>query len=115
MTSPSTASMSSIQCINLKMATSGGLTQEMKRRAALVALAAKHRNLDIAIFLNVSSPSVFKVREQLSDSDREVASVAKRKRHLQRSDVVRTAEFVQLVQDIVNDDASKSTKPVAKQ
>lgn len=76
MTSPLTASMSSIQCINLKMATSG-LTQKMKRHAALVALAANRRNLDIAIFLNASRSFIFKVREQLLDSDGEIAFVTR--------------------------------------
>lgn len=58
------------------MATSG-LTQKMKRRAALVALAANRRNLDIAIFLNASRSFIFKVREQLLDSDGEIAFVTR--------------------------------------
>lgn len=41
--------------------------------------------------------------------------MAKQKKCLQRSDVFRTPEFVQLVQDIVNDDASKCTRAIDTQ
>lgn len=77
-------------------------------------------DLDIDIFLNCVKPwmceaFIFKVRKQPSDSGGNVRSVAKRRKHSQRSDVVGTAEFAQQVQDIVNNDSSNSMWIIALQ
>lgn len=96
------------------MATSNH-TQEMKRHAVLVALAANHSDSEIANFFKVARSFVFKVRNELKASGGDVLSVAKRKKHSKRSDVVRTAEFIQQVQDIIINDPRKSMRAIAKQ
>lgn len=80
----------------------------MKRHTVLVALAADHSDLDIATFLTLSRSFIFKLRKQLSDSDGDVASVAKRK----RSSAVRCRQDDQ---SLVNDVPSKSTRAITKQ
>ena len=50
---------------------------------------------------------VHKVRRDLEASDSNVESVAKRRKHKRRSDTVRTPQFVQQVQDIIDEDPSK--------
>ena len=55
------------------------LTQEMKRHAVIVALTAKHTDLEISNFLNVARSFVYKVRMELEINDGNVSPVAKRK------------------------------------
>ena len=43
-----------------------------------------------------------------------VESIAKRKKHKARSDRVRTLYFVQQVQDIIDEDLSKSIKAISR-
>jgi len=43
-----------------------------------------------------------------------VESVAKHKKHETRSDKVRTSQFVQKVQDIIDEDPSKSIRTISK-
>ena len=45
------------------------LTQEMKRHAVIVAIHAKHSDLEISQFLNVAWSFVHKVRRELEASD----------------------------------------------
>ena len=59
----------------------------------------KYRN-----FFNVARFFVHKVRRELEASDGNVESVVKRRKHKLRSDTVRTSQFVQQVQDIIDDD-----------
>ena len=65
------------------------LTQEMKRHAVIVAVHAKHSNLEISQFFNVTRSFVHKVRRELEASDGNVGSVVKRRKHKPRSDSVR--------------------------
>ncbi|KAM3183277.1 hypothetical protein ACTXT7_010668 [Hymenolepis weldensis] len=59
---------------------------EMDRHAAIVSIKAKHRNLEIARFLQVTTSSVCKVRKELSENNAdELAATSKRKQHYQRS------------------------------
>jgi len=58
--------------------------------------------------LNLAQSFVHKVRQELEVSDDNVESVAKRKKHKARSDIVRTSQFVQQVQGIIDEDPSKS-------
>ena len=62
------------------------LTQEMKRRAVIVAIDAKHSDLEISQFFNVAQSFVHKVRRELEASDGNVESVAERRKHKHRSD-----------------------------
>lgn len=91
------------------------LTQEMKRHAVLVALAANHGDSEIADFLNVARSFVFRIRKQLLVSGGNVSSAAKRKKYSPRSDIVRKVEFVQQVQGIINENPSKSMRAIANQ
>lgn len=95
--------------------TSSNQTREMKRHAVLVALAANHSDSEIANFFKVARSFVFKVRNELKASGGDVSSVAKRKKHSKRSDIIRTAEFIQQVQDIILNSPSKSMRAIAKQ
>jgi len=80
------------------------LTQEMKRHAVIVAIHANHSDLKISRFLKVARFFVNKVRRELEVSDGNVESVAKRKKHETRSDKIRTSQFVQKVQGIIDED-----------
>lgn len=44
------------------------------------------------------------VRKQLPTFSEDISFITKRKKHCQQSDVVRTAEFVQHVQELIIDD-----------
>lgn len=66
------------------------LTQEMKRHVVLIALAAHHSDLETATFLVVAKSFVYKVGTQLMCCGSGVVSVVKRKRHCQRSNIIRT-------------------------
>ena len=50
----------------------------MKRHAVIVAIHAKHSDLEISQFLNVTRSFAHKVRQELEASDGNVESVAKR-------------------------------------
>ena len=62
------------------------VTQEMKRHAVIVAIHAKHSDLEISQFFNVARSFVHKVRRELEASDGNVESVAKHRKHKPRSD-----------------------------
>ena len=80
------------------------LTQEMKRHAVIVVIHTKHSDLEISQFFNVTRPFVHKIRRELEASDGNVENVAKHRKHKPRSDAVRTPQFVQQVQDIIDED-----------
>lgn len=91
------------------------LTQEMKRHAVVIALAANRSDSEIASFLKVTRSFVLKVRNELEASGEDASPVPKQKKHSKQSDNIRTAELVQQVQDIINQDPKKSSKAIAKQ
>ena len=86
----------------------------MKRHAVIVAIHVKHSDLEISQFFNVTRSFVHKVRRELEASDGNVESVAKRRKHKPRSDTVRTPQFVQQVQDIIDEDLSKSIRAISR-
>ena len=69
----------------------------MKRHDVMVAIRAKHSNLEISQFFN--DASLF---------------VGKRRKHKLRSDIVRTPQFVQQVQDNIVEDPSKSIRAISR-
>lgn len=60
-------------------------------------MARKTKQVVIASFLKMTRPFIFQVRNWEETSIRDMSFVAKRKIYSQQTDVVRTAEFVQLV------------------
>ena len=89
------------------------LTHEMKRHAVIVAIMAQHTDLQIAQFLKVARSFVYKVRKELEVSDGKISAVAKRKKSQERSDSIRTPEFIQHVQNIVDERPHKSMRSIA--
>ncbi|XP_025161974.1 uncharacterized protein LOC112590242 [Harpegnathos saltator] len=90
------------------------ITQEMKRHAVIIAICAKHTDLEISNFLNCARSFVHKVRRELEASASDVETVAKRKKHEERSDTTKNTQFVQQVQEIVDESPSKSMRAIAR-
>ena len=90
------------------------LTQEMKRHAVILSLAAGHADSEISAFLKVTRSFVFKVRRELGAARGDVATVSHRKRHCRRSDI-RTPEFVSSVQAAIDEDPGKSMRALARE
>ena len=86
----------------------------MKRHALIVAIHAKHSDLEISQYFNVARSFVHKVRRELEASDGNVESVAKRRKHEPRSDTVRTLQFVQKIREIIDEDPSKSMRAISR-
>ena len=91
------------------------LTQEMKRHAVIVALKAEHSDLEISRFLKVARSFVYKVRKELEAKNGNVSPVSKCKKHSKRSDITRTLEFIQQVQQTIDDNPRKSMTSLAKE
>ena len=62
----------------------------MKRHAVIVAIHAKHSNLEISKIFNVTRSFVYKVSRELEAFDGNAESVTKRRKHKPRSDTIRT-------------------------
>ena len=58
------------------------LTNEMKRRAVIVALKADHGDLEIARFLRGARSFVLKIRKELEKENDNVMPVSKRKKNI---------------------------------
>ena len=86
----------------------------MKRHVVIVAIHAKHSDLEISQFFNVARSFVHKVRRELETSHGNVESVARRRKHKPLSDTVRTPQFVQQVQGIIDEDPSKSIRVISR-
>ena len=86
----------------------------MKTHAVIVAIYAKHSDREISEFLNVARSFVHKIHRELEASNGNVESVVKRRKHKPRSDTVRTPQFVQQVQDIIDEDLSKSIRAISR-
>ena len=87
------------------------LTQEMKRYAVIVAIMAEHSNLQIVQFAN---RCVLPLLQLFEDNNGQISSVTKRKKHQQCSDSIRTLEFIQQVQNIIEESPHKSMRSIAK-
>ena len=90
------------------------VTQEMKRHVVIIAICAKHTDLEISNFLNCARSFVHKVRRELEASASDVETIAKLKRHEECSDITRNTQFVQQVQKIVHESPSKSMGAIAR-
>ena len=91
------------------------LTHEMERHAVIVSLAANHTDSVIAEFLNVARSFVHKVRKELEASNGDFSSVSERKKHSRRSDAVRSSDFVEEIQNVIDADPSKSMRAIAEE
>ena len=76
-------------------------------------LYTRNSDLEISQFLNVAQSFVQKVRRELEASDGNVESLAKRRKHKPRSDTVTTPQFAQQLQDIIDEDPSKSIRAIS--
>ena len=69
----------------------------------------KYRN-----FLMLPDRLFTKVHRELEASDGKAESVAKRRKHKPLSEIVRTSQFVQQVQDIIDEDSSMSIRAISR-
>ena len=90
------------------------INNEMKRHAVIVSIKAKHSNLEIARFLKVARSFVCKVRKELNENNGDELATSKRKQHCQRSDSLRTPEFVRRVHGMIDENLGKSMRHLAK-
>ena len=86
-----------------------------KRHGVLLAMRAGRTNKEISEFLNISIRMVQNVRKELEDSGFDYEATAERKSHDRRSDAVRTPEFVEEVQELINNDPGKSMRAIARE
>ncbi|XP_052823177.1 uncharacterized protein LOC128247605 [Octopus bimaculoides] len=77
------------------------LTQEMKRHGVNVVIKAEHSDLEISQVLKVARSFVYKVCMELETEDGNVSPVSKHKKHYKCSEIIRTPEFIQQVQQIM--------------
>ena len=80
----------------------------------LVTNHAKQENASIAKFLKVDKSWVWGVRKKFEESEGEYGAIAERSTHKQWSDCVRTPEFVAKVQEMIDIDAGKSIRSIAR-
>ena len=86
----------------------------MKRHAVIITICAKHTDLEISNFLNCTRPLVHKVCHELEASDGDTLFVAKRKKHNECSNTIRTIQLIQQIQAIVVENPSKSIRAVTR-
>lgn len=86
-------------------------TQEMKRNAIIVILKAGYRDLEISRFLKFASSYI---RKELAIDDGNVSPVSNRKKHSKRADLIRTFEFIQQVEQVIDDNPRKFMRSLAK-
>lgn len=91
------------------------LTNEMKRHAVIVSLAAGHTDSEIATFLKVARSFVFKVRTELGAAKGDGAEASQRKQVCRRSDSIRNAEFVSRVQSVIDENPGKSMRSLGRE
>ena len=75
------------------------LTLEMKIHSMLLEVVTNHGNLKRANFLKVPKVVMFKVRNDLKASNRDMSSVAKRKKYCIESNIIRMVKFVQQINE----------------
>ncbi|UYV70338.1 TRAF4 [Cordylochernes scorpioides] len=91
------------------------LTQEMKRHAVIVSLAAGHTNSETAAFLNVAPSFVFKAQRELGTTKGNVAEVSQRKRHCRHPDSIRKPDLKSRVLAAIDEDPGKSMRALARE
>lgn len=70
------------------------LTNETKSHVVIVALKARHGDLEISCFLKVLGSFVHKTWCEFEKEDGRILSVLKNKKHYKCSDSSRTPEFI---------------------
>ena len=83
-------------------------------KAVLFATCARHNNATIAKFFDLTTTSVWKVRNQLKKSGGDYETVAKRSNHPRKSDHLRTAKFINRIKNAIDKDPGKSMHAIAK-
>ena len=91
------------------------ITEEMKRGAVLSALSAGRTPKEIAEFHKVALSFVYKIKGRVDDANDPGDISAKRKKYDRHSDSIRTPEFVARVQEMVDNDPSKSMNALCKE
>ena len=86
------------------------IPQSWKRKSVLVG----HDNSSIVKFLKVDKSWVWRVRKKHEKSKGDYEAIAQRSTHKQRSDSVRTPEFVAKVQKMIGIDPDKSIRSIAR-
>ena len=90
------------------------VTEEMKRAAVLSALHAGRTPKEIADFHKFALSFVYKIKGMVDNAEDTDDISPKRKKHDRRSDAIRTPQFVARVQEMVDNDPSKSMNALAK-
>lgn len=90
------------------------ITQEMKRHALIVSLAAGHSDFKMGAFLNVAMSFVFKVRRELDAASGDVATVSHKKRHCHRLVIIKTPAFISSVQAAIDEDHGQSIRAIGR-
>lgn len=86
-----------------------------KRHGILLAIRAGRASREISEFFNISIRMVQNVRRELEDSGFDYEATAKRKTHRRRSDAVRTPDFAEEIQKVIDEDPSKSMRAIARE
>ena len=86
----------------------------MEKKKLSVAIHAGHDNSSIAKFLKVDKSCVWRARKEFDVSEGEYEAIAERSSHKQRSNFVRTPEFVAKVQEMIDIDPGKSKRSIAR-
>ena len=84
-----------------------------KRKSVLVPIHVGHDNSCISKIFKVDKNWVCRVRKRLEESKGDYETIAERSTHKQRSDCVRTPEFVVKIQEMIDIDPGKSIRPIA--
>ncbi|XP_036359440.1 uncharacterized protein LOC118763794 [Octopus sinensis] len=90
------------------------LTQERKKHAANVVIKVEYNDLEISRFLKVARSFVYKVCKELETEDGNVSPVSKHKKHSKCSEIIRTHEFIQQVQQTIDYIPRKLMRSVGK-
>lgn len=80
----------------------------MKSQAVIDALKTTHTDLKIVPFLKLARSLVVKVRTELEAADRDSIAVAQRKLAAKSSITIRTANFVPMMQKIIDNKHRKT-------
>ena len=90
------------------------VTQERERYAIIITACAEHTDLEISNFLNCTQSFIQKVCCKLRASDGEVGNIVKCKKNEEHLEIIRTPEFVQKVQKIIDEDPLVSMRAIVR-
>ena len=86
-----------------------------KRITCIMMIRAGHSNADITTAAQCSVNTVKTVRRDMEGCNEDYESVASRKERYRRSDCIRTAEFIQELQEKVIQDPSKGIRVLSSE